>query len=118
MFPGLDGDWIHQNHVIRVRFHEQAVVPRLASLYFSSETGISQMVEKASTTSGLHTLSQGKVEALEVPVPPIGVQRAILDSLEAGLATARRARQAAEAQLTEVATLPAALLRRAFGGKF
>jgi type I restriction enzyme S subunit len=117
VFPGLEGDWIHQNHVIRVRFDEQAVLPRFASLYLSSTAGMSQMVEKASSTSGLHTLSKGKVEALEIPVPPTSVQRTVLGSLEASLATARWARQAAEAQLSEIATLPAALLRRAFSGE-
>jgi restriction endonuclease S subunit len=39
------------------------------------------MLEKARTTSGLYSLSVGKVGELEVPLPSVSEQRALADAL-------------------------------------
>jgi type I restriction enzyme S subunit len=52
-----DGEWIHQNHIIRVRLPKNTFVPEFISLYLNSPAGKKQMVERAMTTTGLYTLS-------------------------------------------------------------
>ena len=54
---------------------------------------------------------------LSIPLPPLDEQRRIVAGLEAGMATAARARRAAGAQLAAAAALPSAILRRAFAGE-
>ena len=48
---------LHQNHLIKVRFDREQINPVYALFYFMSQEGRSQIVRKAVSTSGLHTLS-------------------------------------------------------------
>ena len=46
------------------------------------------MIEVAKTTSGLYTLSAGKVGQLKVPLPDLEVQRTAIQRLERNVETA------------------------------
>jgi type I restriction enzyme S subunit len=81
LFSARDEDWIHQNHVIRVRLRPEMAVPEFVSGFLNSAAGRAQMLEKARTTSGLYSLSVGKVGELEVPLPSVSEQRALADAL-------------------------------------
>ena len=65
---------VHQNHLIRVRLHDN-VLPIFALAFFSSSVGRRQITDKAASTSGLFTLSTGKIKSLELPVPPLALQQ-------------------------------------------
>lgn len=65
---------VHQNHLIRVRLHD-SVLPVFALAFFSSSVGRRQITDKAASTSGLFTLSTGKIKSLESPVPPLSLQQ-------------------------------------------
>lgn len=65
---------VHQNHLIRARFGE-FVLPVFALAYFTSPDGREQIVGKAVSTSGLFTLSTGKIKSLTMPVPPLALQQ-------------------------------------------
>ncbi len=69
-------DCVHQNHIIRVR-------PRLASsrfldYYWNSSLGRRHVAMSAVTSSGLYSLSTGKIAGLPVPLPPRGEQEEIV----------------------------------------
>lgn len=74
IWDGSIGSCVHQNHLIRARLNER-VLPVFALAYFSSPAGRDQIVAKAVSTSGLFTLSTGKIKALEIPVPPLTLQQ-------------------------------------------
>ena len=90
---------LHQNHLIKVRLGN-GIAPEYALFYFMSEAGRHQIKDCAVSTTGLHTLSTGKVANLHLPIPPLALQRefaafvAKVDRLEAavkkGLAAAER----------------------------
>ena len=61
--------------------------------------------------------SVGILKAMPVPLPPLPEQQRIAGVLREQMVTAEKARAAAEAELTAVNALPAALLRRAFAGE-
>lgn len=117
LFGGQLTDCIHQNHIIRCRLSPSLLRPAFVSLYLNSDAGRTQMVDKARTSSGLYTLSAGKVSSLEIPVPPFAEQlsienmiaetRSSIERLESAIATARDA----------IDQLSAAFLRRAFNGE-
>jgi type I restriction enzyme S subunit len=117
MFVADGQEWIHQNHVIRVRLDGTAWRPEFVSCFLNSDLGRAQMVKKAETTSGLYTLSAGKVASLEVPVPSLGEQESILSVLTERMGQVERLVGQAGEQLTGINSLPAALLRRAFSGE-
>ena len=65
---------VHQNHLIRARCSGQ-VIPVYVLHYFMSFGGREQIVTKAVSTSGLFTLSTGKIKSLELPIPPLSLQQ-------------------------------------------
>ena len=108
------GEWIHQNHIIRVRVVDETLSPEFVSAYLNASAGRAQLVEKARSTTGLYTLSAGKVASLDVPAPSLAEQRAIALRLNRDQTTAKALRDAIQEKLDELKKLPAALLRSAF----
>ncbi|WP_083518399.1 restriction endonuclease subunit S [Dechloromonas denitrificans] len=109
-------DCSHQNHLIRWRAGPR-LLPKFALYFLLSPEGRSQIIDVASSTTGLHTLSISKVSGMSVPVPSLPEQTEIIrrveilfafaDRLEARLTTARR----------QVGQLTPALLAKAFRGE-
>jgi type I restriction enzyme, S subunit len=117
LFNGEIEDCIHQNHIIRVRLNQETLLANFVSRFLNSDTGKAQMLEKARTTSGLYTLSAGKVASLEVPFPSLAEQQRIATTLTEQMAAVEKTCKALEDQLTTINQVPAALLRRAFSGE-
>jgi type I restriction enzyme, S subunit len=109
-------DWIHQNHIIRVRLPKDKFNPKFVSSFLNSPLGRLQMVDKAKTTSGLYTLSSGKVASLEIPSPTLDMQQKLVQDLDAKLVNVYNIQASLESQLAEINRLPASLLRDAFMG--
>jgi type I restriction enzyme S subunit len=114
LFTAQGVDWIHQNHVIRVRLRRDTALPEFVSVFLNGEEGRSQMLEKARMTSGLYSLSVGKVGELEVPLPSMDEQQVLAESLQAQRTMVDRARLAMQDEISAIRALPGALLRRAF----
>ena len=109
----------HQNHLIKVRCDRgRACLPRWLLLWLLSPLGRRTVLEKASSTSGLYTLSLSKVRALPFPLAPYGEQIEavkLADSLrEAGRLARERVQTGIDVQS---ATLRQAILKRAFEGR-
>ena len=106
----------HQNHLIRWRSGSR-LLPKFALFFLLSPEGRKQIIDVASSTTGLHTLSISKVSGITAPVPSVPEQTEIVrrveilfafaDRLEARLASARR----------QVGQLTPALLAKAFRGE-
>ena len=73
LWDGSITPMLHQNHIIKARFAGE-VIPLYAMYYFMSDEGRKQILLSASTTSGLYTLSAGKIAAFELPVAPLNRQ--------------------------------------------
>jgi len=109
-----DDEWIHQNHIIRVRLDRERCLPEFVSNYLNSRAGREQMLEKAETTTGLYTLSSSKVASLQVPCPTIKEQHRIVAELDALQGPTQTLTANIRARLEAVEKLPAALLREVF----
>ncbi len=115
LFHANGEEWIHQNHIIRVRLDRKRTMPRFISYYLNSAEGAEQMVEKARTSSGLYTLSSGKVATLDVPIPPIKKQEEVIERVEAMMEHTFKVKTAATAELSALEALPGRLLGEVFG---
>ena len=73
LWDGSITPMLHQNHIIKARFAGE-VIPLYAMYYFMSDEGRKQILLSASTTSGLYTLSAGKIAAFELPEAPLNRQ--------------------------------------------
>ena len=68
---------VHQNHIIRCR----PIDPEIGSfilLFLNSPIGMEIMKELAITSSGLYSLSVGKIRKIQLRIPPIREQRRIV----------------------------------------
>jgi type I restriction enzyme S subunit len=116
LFVADGNEWVHQNHIIRVRLASEAAIPQFISAFLNSSAGLRQMVQKAQTTSGLYTLSAGKVCSLTVPLPKLDVQRDIVRRASQFIDHADRALCAIDEGSRAINALPAALLRQTLSG--
>ena len=117
LFRGEIENCVHQNHVIRIRPDSQRVLPEFLNTFLNSPAGQDAVQGQSRTTSGLRSLSVGRIKSIPVPVPPLPEQRRIvseLDALQAEVDALKRLQTQTAAELD--ALLPA-LLDRAFKGE-
>lgn len=117
LFRGEIEDCVHQNHVIRMRPDRTCLLPEFLNSFLNSPTGQGAVQAQSRSTSGLRTLSVGRIKQIMVPVPSIAEQRRIvaeLNALQAEVDTLKRHQADTAAELD--ALLPA-LFDRAFRGE-
>lgn len=116
LFMGEIDDCVHQNHIIRVRPEPSAVLPEFLNAYLNSAPGREAVQAQARSTSGLRTLSVGRIREIAVPVFSLDEQRRLVSewsAMQAAVATLERKQAAVRIELD--ALLPA-ILDRAFAG--
>ncbi|MEH2048464.1 restriction endonuclease subunit S [Nostoc sp.] len=72
---------VHQNHIIRARpiGHNSQL---FTLLFLNSPSGMAEMRNLAITTSGLFSLSVGKIREILVPLPPLAEQKRIVEKCD------------------------------------
>lgn len=106
---------VHQNHLIKVRL--AGVNVRWAMQWLLSMPGRAHIETVAASTSGLHTLSTGKVARLPVPLPPLPEQHRIVAEVDRRLSVVREIEQQVEADVARADRLRQSTLQRAFSPK-
>ncbi|MBD2692810.1 restriction endonuclease subunit S [Anabaena catenula] len=117
LFRGEIENCVHQNHVIRIRPNTVYITPEYLNTYLNSPIGKDQMLELSRTTSGLFTLSVGRIKSIKIPVPPLPEQRRIvayLDELQTKIDTIKQFRKEA---IKELDALLPSILDKAFKGE-
>ena len=110
VWDGSIAPCVHQNHLIRVRFDER-VLPVYALAYFNAHDGREQIVARAVNTSGLFTLSTGKVKALQMPLPPLPLQQ----KFASFVAEVDKSRYIVQQKIEKLQTLYDSLAQEYFG---
>ena len=116
IWDGSIENCVHQNHLIKVRLYEN-LQPKLAVFWFSSAAGRKCITEVSSSTSGLYTLSVGKIEALPLPLPPLDEQEEIILEVESRLTIAEAAEKTIDNALLRANRLRQSIIKRAFEGR-
>jgi type I restriction enzyme S subunit len=106
----------HQNHLIRWRAGER-VLAKFVLYFLMSPDGRKQIVDVASSTTGLHTLSVSKVSALKLPVPTLVEQTEIVRRVETLFAFADRLEARLASANAATNRLTPSLLAKAFRGE-
>ena len=115
LWDGSIENAVHQNHLIRAR----PVLARgeFIEVWLNSMRGIQRMTALAATTSGLYTLSVGKISKIPVPLPPLSEQDVISDGIAIALAGYLEQLAATEHSLKQSAAQRKNLLKAAFSGQ-
>ena len=116
IWDGSVPEMTHQNHLIR--FSENGILSSRFALYFMmSPIGRKRITAQASSTSGLHTLSVSKVEALPVPFCSPNEQAEIVRILDTRLEAAELLGAEVDASLARAEALRQSVLKNAFAGE-
>ena len=106
---------VHQNHIIKVRPAERELSDYI-QLWLQSPQGRRELERLASSTSGLHTLSIGKIEEVRCPLPSSSEIAAITNKVAELIATYRDASVDRDLVASDAATLRQSILAAAFRG--
>jgi type I restriction enzyme S subunit len=117
LWDGSITECVHQNHLIKVRLGAD-VLPRWALTWLLSPGGRHEIEQVSSSTSGLHTLSTGKIGRLPIPVPPLAVQRRIVAEVDRRMFIVGEVEAELERNEVRAAAMRAASLDRHFGSKW
>ena len=104
---------VHQNHLIKVRFGDE-VLPEWALVWMLSPVGRHEIEQVSASTSGLHTLSVGKVSRLPIDVPALEEQSRIVAEVDRQLSILRGVEAEVNANLRRAQTLRGAVLAKSF----
>ena len=105
----------HQNHLIKARCYP-FVLPKFALYFLISPMGRERIINVASSTTGLHTLSLTKVANLIIPVCSLAEQTQIVAILETKLTACDQLAAELAKQLKQAELLKQAVLKAAFSG--
>ena len=81
LFRGEIENCVHQNHVIRIRPDQSRLDPEFLNTYLNSPPGQEEVQSRSRTTSGLRSLSVGRIKQITMPVPSLSEQRRVVDDL-------------------------------------
>lgn len=117
LFRGEIENCVHQNHVIRIRAVAERLDSEFLNAFLNSPLGQEAVQAQSRTTSGLRTLSVGRIKGIRVPVPSLEDQRRSVAELAEmhDYSDALKILQTANA--AELDALLPAILDRAFKGE-
>jgi len=100
LFRGEIKDCVHQNHVIRVRPNQDSLISEYLTYFLNSPMGQQCINKQSMGTSGLFTLSVGRLKKTNVLLPPLYEQRQtanVLSTIDETIAAARASAEASKA---------------------
>jgi type I restriction enzyme S subunit len=116
VWDGTVPDMIHQNHVFRVRLHNDSLNPFFVS-HYANEVGRRFFIEGGKQTTNLASISLSKISMLPVPIPPPAEAAEILRRVSDALAAAADVLGVFDAEAADAARLKQSILKAAFEGR-
>ena len=114
-WDGSIPDAVHQNHLIRAR--PLLVSGEFVEAWLNSPGGIGKLTGLAATTSGLYTLSVGKISKIPVPLPPLEEQVEAMSLLLNAIEEQERLDEAILIALNQSTAQRKNILQAAFSGR-
>jgi type I restriction enzyme, S subunit len=94
----IDG-CVHQNHILRVRLNAQELLPGYVLAYMQTRPSRIHFRKRAKKTTNLATINSTDVRELEIPVPPLEIQKELAELWELASADAIKLQYEAEQRL-------------------
>jgi type I restriction enzyme S subunit len=116
LWDGSVARCVHQNHLIKFRAGKD-LVPAYVLLQMMAPEGRSQLMEKATSSAGLNTLSISKISAVNLPVPSLAEQEEIVRRVESFFSLADRIEARFAEGRKRVNGITQAILGKAFSGE-
>ena len=72
-------DCVHQNHILKVRADQTRLLPDYAMTWFNTDAGKDHFFRSAKTSSGLGSINSTELRSAPIPLPPLPIQRQIVE---------------------------------------
>jgi type I restriction enzyme S subunit len=115
--PKLDRVFGYASYLIRLRLDQSRARPSFVSYYLSSTFGRDQIARLRRTSAGQYNINGTAIASIELPLPPVDVQDAMVARMDRIDAAVRDVRARLEAQAERDVLLPPAILAKAFAGE-
>ena len=115
IWDGSIANCLHQNHLIKGRPLGQ-MIPLYALFYLISAYGRKQILDVASSTSGLYTLSANKVRNLRIPFVDGDEQEKRIALIQSRLSVCDNIEKSVDAALLQTESMRQSILKKAFEG--
>lgn len=116
IWDGSIEDCLHQNHLIKGR-PTGGMLSQYALYYLISGYGRKQILNVASSTSGLYTLSTNKVRNLKIPFADIDCQTRCVETIEARMSVCDSIEKTVDTALQQAEAMRQSILKKAFEGE-
>ncbi len=116
IWNGAIQDCSHQNHLIRFRA-ANGILPGYVLYQMMGPKCRAQLIDKATSSAGLHTLSISKISSVELPVPPIEEQAEIMHRIDALFTLSDQIEARYTKAKAQVDRLTQSILAKAFRGE-
>ena len=116
IWDGSISPCVHQNHLIKVRLDEECT-PQWVVSWLMSPDGRNRVRDVASSTSGLYTLSVGKVSNLPVPLTSNSEQLRIIAEVDRRLSLIRETEAQVDSYNKRSERLRQSILSQCFAGQ-
>lgn len=93
------------------------ITPQWIHSFLRQPSFLQKATEHFTGAVGQQRLPPDYLKSIDIPLPPLPEQQRIATILNEQMTSVEKARKAAEYELATINALPAALLRRAFGGE-
>ena len=93
-----EGEWVFASYLIRVRLDENKALPFFISEFLNTRAGRIQIDRVSRQIIGMSNVNAEELRDLLIPLPPLAIQRTLVDEMEA----ARESRQRRLAQADEL----------------
>ena len=116
IWDGSIKNCLHQNHLIKGR-PIGGMLPKYALFYLISGYGRKQILDIASSTSGLYTLSINKIKNLKIPYIDIDDQKKSLELIDSRLSCCDQIERTVDTALQQAEAMRQSILKQAFEGR-
>ena len=116
IWDGSIKNCLHQNHLIKGR-PIGGMLPKYALFYLISGYGRNQILDVASSTSGLYTLSTNKIRNLKIPYVDIVDQQKSLELIDSRLSCCDQIEKTVDIALQQAEAMRQSILKQAFEGR-
>jgi type I restriction enzyme, S subunit len=82
-----DGDWVFASYLIRVKLDLQKALPDFVSAFLNTDAGRLQIDRVSRQIIGMSNVNAEELKDLEIPLPPLDIQRTLVAEMEAARAT-------------------------------
>jgi type I restriction enzyme S subunit len=96
-----EGEFVFASYLIRLRFHPDKADGEFVSWFINSPLG-RQQVDAVSRQIMMNNINTEELRGLQIPLPPLPVQKQIMEHVASGRAEIAREREAAERLTQEI----------------